>query len=147
MVFKPTTPQRGPAVPRLLHGDEPAQAFGHVRAPLVLGFQQAELLEFPEEQRDPAVLVAEQPQGVSGEAIPALEARYDGQGYGHLKNDVAEAVIEHFAPIRERHAALMADTAELDRLMAVGASRARAIAAPVLAEAKARVGLLPGVPT
>jgi tryptophanyl-tRNA synthetase len=85
-------------------------------------------------------------QGVTGEAIPALEARYDGQGYGQLKNDVAEAVIEHLAPIRERHAALMADTAELDRLMAVGASRARAIAAPVLADAKARMGLLPASP-
>ncbi|MDP9256094.1 MAG: tryptophan--tRNA ligase [Actinomycetota bacterium] len=86
-------------------------------------------------------------QGVSGEAIPALEARYAGQGYGHLKNDVAEAVIEHLAPIRERHAALMTDTAELDRLMALGASRARAIATPVLAQARARMGLLPGVPT
>jgi tryptophanyl-tRNA synthetase len=85
-------------------------------------------------------------QGVSGDSIATLEARYDGQGYGQLKNDVAEAVIEHLAPIRERHAALMADTAELDRLMAVGASRAQAIAAPVLAEAKARMGLLPGVP-
>jgi tryptophanyl-tRNA synthetase len=85
-------------------------------------------------------------QGVTGEAIPALEARYEGKGYGHLKNDVAEAVIEHLAPIRERHAALMADTAELDRLMALGASRARAIAAPVLAEAKTRVGLLQGAP-
>jgi tryptophanyl-tRNA synthetase len=69
---------------------------------------------------------------------------YAGKGYGHLKIDTAEAVIEHFAPIRERHGALMADTAELDRLMARGAARARAIAAPVLAEAKARMGLLPG---
>jgi tryptophanyl-tRNA synthetase len=85
-------------------------------------------------------------QGVSGDSIATLEARYDGQGYGQLKNDVAEAVIEHLAPIRERHAALMADTAELDRLMAVGASRAQAIAAPVLAEAKARMGLLPSAP-
>ena len=55
-------------------------------------------------------------------------------------------MIEHLTPIRERHAALMADTAELDRLMALGASRARAIAAPVLAEAKARMGLLPAAP-
>jgi tryptophanyl-tRNA synthetase len=85
-------------------------------------------------------------QGVSGDSIATLEARYDGQGYGQLKNDVAEAVIEHLAPIRERHVALMADTAELDRLMAVGASRAQAIAAPVLAEAKARMGLLPSAP-
>ncbi len=81
--------------------------------------------------------------GVSGEPIAEIEARYAGKGYGHLKVDVAEAVIEHLAPIRERHAALMADTAELDRLMALGAARAREIAAPVLAEAKARMGLLP----
>jgi tryptophanyl-tRNA synthetase len=82
--------------------------------------------------------------GMSGEPIAEIEAQYAGQGYGHLKNDVAEAVIEHLAPIRERHAALMADPAELDRLMALGAQRARAIAAPVLAEAKRRMGLLPG---
>jgi tryptophanyl-tRNA synthetase len=84
--------------------------------------------------------------GVTGEPIAALEESYAGKGYGHLKIDVAEAVIEHLTPIRERHAALMADTAELDRLMATGAARARAIAAPVLAEAKARMGLLPGAP-
>ena len=53
-------------------------------------------------------------------------------------------MVELLAPIRERHAELIADPAELDRLMALGAARARAIAAPVLAEAKARVGLLPG---
>jgi tryptophanyl-tRNA synthetase len=83
-------------------------------------------------------------QGVTDEPIAALEASYAGKGYGHLKIDTAEAVIEHLAPIQERHAALMADTAELDRLMAVGAARAQAIAAPVLADAKARMGLLPG---
>ena len=85
-------------------------------------------------------------RAISGEEISALEARYEGKGYGHLKSDVAEAVVELLAPIRERHAELMADPAELDRLMALGAARARAIAAPVLAEAKARVGLLPGAP-
>ena len=80
--------------------------------------------------------------GVSGEPIAALEASYAGKGYGHLKIDVAEAVIEHLTPIRERHSALMSDHAELDRLMALGAARAREIAAPVLADAKARMGLL-----
>jgi tryptophanyl-tRNA synthetase len=85
--------------------------------------------------------------GVTGEPIATLEASYAGKGYGHLKLDTAEAVIEHLSPIRERHEELMRDPAELDRLMAVGASRAQAIAAPVLAEAKARMGLLPGVPT
>jgi tryptophanyl-tRNA synthetase len=85
-------------------------------------------------------------QGVTGDSIATLEARYEGKGYGHLKNDVAEAVIEHLAPIRARHAELMADATELDRLMAVGAARAREIAVPVLAQAKARMGLLPAVP-
>jgi tryptophanyl-tRNA synthetase len=84
--------------------------------------------------------------GVTGETIPALETSYTGKGYGHLKLDVAEAVIEHLTPIRERHAALMSDPAELDRLMTIGASRAREIAAPVLADAKARMGLLPAAP-
>ena len=83
---------------------------------------------------------------MTGDAIPELEERYEGKGYGHLKIDLAEAVIEHMTPIRERHAALMADPAELDRLMARGAARAREIAAPVLADAKARIGLLPGAP-
>ena len=45
--------------------------------------------------------------GVTGEPIPALEASYAGKGYGHLKIDTAEAVIEHLAPIQERHAELM----------------------------------------
>ena len=58
--------------------------------------------------------------GVTGEPIAALEASYAGKGYGHLKIDTAEAVIAHLAPIQERHAELMADPAELDRLMAVG---------------------------
>ena len=82
-------------------------------------------------------------QGVTGEPIPALEARYDGKGYGHLKIDTAEAVIEHLAPIRERHAALMADTAELDRLMALGASRAQSDRRAGAGRGKARMGLLP----
>jgi tryptophanyl-tRNA synthetase len=82
---------------------------------------------------------------VGGQEIPALEAHYAGQGYGQLKSDVAEALVELLAPVRERHAELMADPAELDRLMALGAARARAIAVPVLAEAKVRMGLLPAV--
>jgi tryptophanyl-tRNA synthetase len=46
------------------------------------------------------------------------------------------------APIRERHARLMQDPAELDRLLARGAERARAVAGPKLAEMKRRMGLL-----
>src|SRR5438445_13509524 len=39
----------------------------------------------------------------TGEAIAAIEARYDSQGYGQFKQDVAEAVVELLAPIQERY--------------------------------------------
>ncbi len=57
--------------------------------------------------------------------IPDLEARYAGQGYGTFKKDVAEAVVETFTPIRERTEKLLADTDELDRMLAAGAARPR----------------------
>ncbi len=64
------------------------------------------------------------------------------RGYGDLKNTVAEAVIEAIAPIRTRYLELMGDPAELDRLMAIGAERARAVAEPKLLEMKEKMGFI-----
>lgn len=64
----------------------------------------------------------------------------DARGYGDLKNRVADVVIEEVAPIRERYERLIADPAELDRLLAIGAERARAVAEPKLVEAKEKMG-------
>ncbi|MEV6151180.1 tryptophan--tRNA ligase [Nonomuraea sp. NPDC052129] len=75
--------------------------------------------------------------------IPDLVARYEGQGYGTFKKDVAEAVVETFTPIRERTEKLLADEAELDRLLAIGAERAGAVARRTMAEVRDRVGFLP----
>ncbi|GAA3316770.1 tryptophan--tRNA ligase [Nonomuraea dietziae] len=61
---------------------------------------------------------------LSGTPIAELVARYEGQGYGTFKKDVAEVVVESFTPIRERTEKLLADEAELDRLLAIGAERA-----------------------
>ena len=58
---------------------------------------------------------------------------------------VAEAVAEHLAPIRTRALELLDDPAELDRILARGAERAREVAAPVLAEVYRKVGFLPPV--
>jgi tryptophanyl-tRNA synthetase len=80
---------------------------------------------------------------LTGVAIPDLVDRYEGQGYGTFKKDVAEAVIEAFTPIRERTEKLLSDEAELDRLLAVGAERARAVARRTMAEVRDRVGFLP----
>ncbi|WP_211370160.1 tryptophan--tRNA ligase [Nonomuraea turkmeniaca] len=75
--------------------------------------------------------------------IPELVARYEGQGYGTFKKDVAEAVLETFAPIRERTEKLLSDEKELDRLLAVGAERAATVARQTMAAVRDRVGFLP----
>ena len=79
---------------------------------------------------------------VSGRTIPELEAEYDGRGYGDLKKDLAEAVVERVAPIRERTLELMEDPAELDRLLAIGADKASERAERTLATVYERVGFL-----
>ncbi|WP_438855382.1 tryptophan--tRNA ligase [Agromyces sp. M3QZ16-3] len=79
---------------------------------------------------------------VTGRSIPDLEAEYDGKGYGDLKKDLADVVVERVAPIRERTLELMQDPAELDRLLAIGADKASERAERTLATAYDRVGFL-----
>ncbi|GGT15907.1 MULTISPECIES: tryptophan--tRNA ligase [Streptomyces] len=63
-------------------------------------------------------------------------------GYGALKRDVADAVVEVLRPLRERHAELAADPAAVDRVLREGAARARALARPVVDRAYEAIGLL-----
>ncbi len=79
----------------------------------------------------------------TGRSADDLAAEYDGQGYGVFKAAVAEAVVELLRPIQQRYHELAADPAEVERVLADGAARAREVAAPTLARAKAAVGLLP----
>ena len=79
---------------------------------------------------------------VSGKGIPELEAEYAGRGYGDLKKDLAEAVVERVAPIRDRTLELMQDPAELDRLLAIGADKASERAERTLSTVYERVGFL-----
>jgi tryptophanyl-tRNA synthetase len=81
----------------------------------------------------------------TGQSRAAIEAHFAGKGYGALKGEVAEAVIEGLRPIREAYARLIADPAELDRLLAIGAERARAVAEPKIAEMYQRIGFLRAV--
>ncbi len=78
--------------------------------------------------------------------IPPAEvlARYPGAGWGTFKPALAELAVEKLAPISREMARLMDDPAEIDRLLARGAERAREIAAPVLRETYEIVGLLRG---
>lgn len=62
--------------------------------------------------------------------------------YGPLKSDTAAAVIERLQPIQERHRELMADPAELSRLLGLGAERARSVASDTLERVHRSIGLL-----
>jgi tryptophanyl-tRNA synthetase len=68
----------------------------------------------------------------TGDDPEAIEARYDGQGYGAFKEDVGEAVAALLDPIRLRYEELTADPAELERLLARGAEKAAEASAPTL---------------
>jgi tryptophanyl-tRNA synthetase len=80
---------------------------------------------------------------LSGTPIEDLERRFAGQGYGALKQEVAEVVVEAVSPFQQRLAALLADLAELDRLVGLGADRARTVAQATMARVRAAAGLLP----
>jgi len=79
---------------------------------------------------------------MSGQEITAIEARYDGGGYGAFKQDVAEAVVAVLDPIRTRYEELRADEGELRALLARGADKARETAAPTLEQMYERMGFV-----
>jgi tryptophanyl-tRNA synthetase len=78
----------------------------------------------------------------TGEAPEAIEARYDGAGYGRFKEDVGEAVVALLDPIRLRYGDLRGDPGELHAILARGAEKAHAIAAVTLEQAYDRVGFV-----
>jgi tryptophanyl-tRNA synthetase len=78
----------------------------------------------------------------TGEPPEAVESRYDGQGYGQFKQDVGDAVVELFDPIRRRYDELRSDPAELERLLDVGAEKARAASRPTLEAMFERMGFV-----
>lgn len=80
---------------------------------------------------------------LTGTTIPALETEFSGRGYGDLKGAVADAVVAEFEPIRARALELLADPAELDRMLAVNAARANDIAEATLARVYDAIGFLP----
>ncbi len=79
---------------------------------------------------------------LTGRSRPEIEAHFAGKGYGALKRELAEVVIEALRPIRERYYQLIDDPAELDRILAIGAEQARAVAEPKMTLILERVGFV-----
>ena len=69
-----------------------------------------------------------------------IEAEFADAGYGDFKKAVADGVVELLGPVRERYAELRPDEAALEAVLAAGAEKARAVAAPVLADVRRAMG-------
>jgi len=79
---------------------------------------------------------------LTGASFDQIEAEFAGRGYGDFKKAVRDAVVAEFEPVRERALELLADPAELDRVLATNAARAEEVAQKTLSEVYDRVGLL-----
>ena len=80
---------------------------------------------------------------LTGTSVADLEKQYEGKGYGALKTDLAEVMVDFVTPFRERTRQYLDDPETLDAVLAKGAEKARAVAAETLAQAYDRVGFLP----
>jgi tryptophanyl-tRNA synthetase len=72
---------------------------------------------------------------------PEVVARFAGQPFSAFKNTLADLAVARLTPIAAEMRRLLADPAEIDRILAAGADKASAIAAPIMAEVKRLVGL------
>jgi tryptophanyl-tRNA synthetase len=80
---------------------------------------------------------------VRGTAPEDVEREFDGAGYGKFKQAVADAVVEYLAPARSRYRELRADESALESILAIGAEKARAIAADTLQDVRDAMGVGP----
>ncbi|MEI7646961.1 MAG: tryptophan--tRNA ligase, partial [Actinomycetes bacterium] len=80
---------------------------------------------------------------LTGTSIADLVAHYDGAGYGDLKAQVADVVVEFVTPFQERVDHWLSHPAELHDVLQAGATRAREVAAPTLAMVYDRLGFVP----
>jgi tryptophanyl-tRNA synthetase len=79
---------------------------------------------------------------LTGQTIEELEKEYDGRGYGDLKKDLAELVVEFVTPFRDRTFELLEDKGRLDAILREGAERANAVAERTLQDVYDRVGFV-----
>lgn len=82
-------------------------------------------------------------QALSGQSREAIEAHFEGKGYGALKSEVADLVLAALEPIQARYANITRESTYLDSILALGAEKAAAVAEATLARVKQAVGFLP----
>jgi tryptophanyl-tRNA synthetase len=79
---------------------------------------------------------------LTGSDIDTLVGKYAGKGYGDLKKDLAEVVVDYVTPFREKTFEVLEDRAYLDGVLQQGAEKAGAVARKTLADVYERVGFV-----
>ena len=77
---------------------------------------------------------------LSGRTVESILAEFEGKGFGAFKPALADVTVAHLAPITSRYREILADPAGIDRVLADGARRANAIAAPIMEDVRRVVG-------
>jgi tryptophanyl-tRNA synthetase len=78
---------------------------------------------------------------LAGGSRQTVEEHFDGKGYGDVKRELADLVVEALRPLQQGHQRYMDDPAELDRVLQLGRDRAAAVAEPTLRDVQEKVGL------
>jgi tryptophanyl-tRNA synthetase len=81
---------------------------------------------------------------LASETKGAVLQSFAGKGFGDFKPALADLLVEHLAPVSDAMRRMMTDPAEIDRILAAGAEKARALAAPTLDETRRIVGFWRG---
>ena len=127
------------SVVRLVDSDEAiADKFRRAKTdPDLLPATMAELADRPEARNLVTIFAA-----LADRTPDAVLAEYEGRGFGQFKPALADLAVATLAPIRDRMTRLLDDRAAVAAILAEGAAKARALAAPTLAATQAAMGLL-----
>ncbi|MDQ6641489.1 MAG: tryptophan--tRNA ligase [Actinomycetota bacterium] len=117
--------------------DEPARSAKKIRSAVT---DSDTVIAFDEEKKPGVSNLLTIYAALTGRAVDDLVASYDGRGYGELKSDLADVVVDFVTPFRDRTLELLDDRAELDAVLTSGAERAGQIAGATLADVYGRVG-------
>ena len=79
---------------------------------------------------------------LSGQSISDLENHFAGKGYGDLKGEVADVVVEYLKPIRQKTLELLADESHLLEVLSKGAAKAQDVASTTLSKPYSNLGLV-----
>ena len=79
----------------------------------------------------------------SGEGIPNIVGKYEGQGYGKFKEDLAEVIVAGLSPIHEKYDYLMSNKDYLEKVYKAGAEKAEQEARKTLRKVYKKIGFIP----